>query len=189
MVNITLKDIKCLKLTPEYAKLLQSAINTVDLDNDKEINRVLKTANQLLNGYGVEGLRDERAWVDHYYQDFIALYVNLGETYTPTVVFDTENRKFYVTSWGDFYEGWEIEFSENNYPYIDSNGNDTSVVDRIKTIHNEIKSALRDLDYDIENEKQVSYLEVGQDEVEVTYKNNEGYEVRIQIQMSSPHTW
>jgi hypothetical protein len=39
----------------------------------------------------------------------IASYVNNGDTYKPTVVYDHKKEEFLITSWGDFYEEWKTE--------------------------------------------------------------------------------
>jgi len=87
-------------------KHLLEWIRVNEADNPDEI---LDTLNEKLGGYGVESITDERAWVSSYYGDIIGLYVNMGDTYDKTVVYDTENKEYLVTSWGDFYEGWESE--------------------------------------------------------------------------------
>ena len=104
--KITCKDLmRVLKINEESAqsiiRLMESSVFTVD--------EVLDAANDYANLYGVEALRDERAWVDSYYMDIIALYLNTGDTYDETLIFDTETRDYLLTSWGDFYEAWENE--------------------------------------------------------------------------------
>lgn len=55
----------------------------------------------IMDTFGVETLIDgDKA---------IASYVNTGDTYTPTVLYDHENEEFLVTSWDDFYEQWQSE--------------------------------------------------------------------------------
>jgi hypothetical protein len=34
----------------------------------------------------------------------VALYVNMGDTYVPTLIYDVKKQKFIVASWGDWYE-------------------------------------------------------------------------------------
>lgn len=75
--------------------------------------RQMCALNEVLDGYGVEGLRageDERyrgndMWVDdHFWQGVRLEYVNMGDTYTPTIGYDIAKDRFVVTSWGDWYE-------------------------------------------------------------------------------------
>lgn len=82
--------------------------------NHDRVDAALALGNELLKGSGVEPVTDERAWVDHYYQNIIALYVNQGDTYDSTLLYDTEHGDFQVTSWGDFFEGWEQEYEEEH---------------------------------------------------------------------------
>lgn len=77
----------------------------------KAIDDILNVANSLFDGHGIEAIRG--MWHDRYYQDIVALYVNMGDTYNTTLLFDAVKTKFHVTSWGDFVEAktksYEIE--------------------------------------------------------------------------------
>lgn len=77
----------------------------------KAIDDILNVANSLFDGHGIEAIRGMRH--DRYYQDIVALYVNMGDTYNTTLLFDAVKTKFHVTSWGDFVEvktkSYEIE--------------------------------------------------------------------------------
>lgn len=68
-----------------------------------EIDLIMEMFNELLDGFGVEAIRDENE-CDRYYGDIVGLYVNMGDTYNTTVVYDTINDRFITTSWGDFVE-------------------------------------------------------------------------------------
>ena len=70
---------------------------------------MLEIANLILNGHGVEAIRVEGTYVDSHYLDIVALYVNMGDTYDATVLYDTREEKFLVTSWGDFCEAMEAK--------------------------------------------------------------------------------
>ena len=87
-----------LRIDPRAAKGIKIAMI------EKEPDTVLGFANRVMNGHGVEAIRSEYAWIDGYYQNTVALYVNMGDTYAPTVLYDTAKNTFYVTSWGDWYE-------------------------------------------------------------------------------------
>lgn len=60
---------------------------------------VMIVLNWLARGYGVESLS-----LGEPSEPPEALYVNLGEAYTPTFLYDAERNEFRVTSWGDFVE-------------------------------------------------------------------------------------
>lgn len=66
------------------------------------VDLTLTAINEVLEGYGVEAIRG--SWVDGYHGDVCALYVNLGDTYDQTVIYDTRKGEYKVTSWGDWVE-------------------------------------------------------------------------------------
>jgi len=68
----------------------------------EEIDNALEAVNSLINGNGVESLYSNE-WIPHYL-DIGLLYVNMGDTYEITVIFDTVNKEFLCTSWGDMVE-------------------------------------------------------------------------------------
>ena len=70
-------------------------------------DKILDAINAEIGGNGVESLQPEGAYIDRYYYNIVALYINTGDTYNLTVVYDTEQERFYVTSWGDWLECWE----------------------------------------------------------------------------------
>ncbi len=79
--------------------------------NSDKADKVLEEVDRLVAGNGVEPIRDENA-NDRYYGDVVALYVNMGDTYETTLLYDTEAHEFHVTSWGDWYEAYEAEQEE-----------------------------------------------------------------------------
>lgn len=54
--------------------------------------------NEVLGGYGAEALWGRRVTVP------AAVYVNMGDTYITTLLFDYEKDTWYLTSWGDWIE-------------------------------------------------------------------------------------
>lgn len=139
---------------------------------------VLTMANSLLHGYGVESCRDERAWVDSYYGDTIALYVNTGETYDTTLLYDTEAKEFLVISWGDWYEAWDGEQE------MDSELNDRAVVPKLREIDTILEEAFRSADYDL-NESGINGVGLGDHEFEMSFEKD-GYEVTVSVTITSP---
>ena len=67
-----------------------------------KVDLTMTAINEVIDGYGVEAIRC--SWASSYYGDICALYVNMGDTYDQTVVYDTRKGKYIVTSWGDFVE-------------------------------------------------------------------------------------
>lgn len=61
-------------------------------------NEVLIYADKILTGHGVEALVAEDG------DTLIATYVNMGDTYAPTLLFDWTDVRWRLTTWGDFVE-------------------------------------------------------------------------------------
>ena len=85
---------------PATARWITSCYNHPT--NEDEI--AMEMFSELLEGHGVESIRCEGEHVDNYYFDTVFTYVNMGDTYDMTVVYDTANRRFMATSWGDLVE-------------------------------------------------------------------------------------
>lgn len=80
---------------------------------DQSVEDTLEFANELLGGYGVESISAEFAdRPGGYWMDSQAAYVNLGDTYDVTILHDNLAGEYLITSWGDWYEGLEQEFAE-----------------------------------------------------------------------------
>ncbi len=71
-------------------------------DNHDAVDKVLDCCNKILEGYGVEDIRG-KDWVP-YYLDIALLYVNMGDTYTPTIIYDCVKERWHCCSWGDIVE-------------------------------------------------------------------------------------
>lgn len=100
------------KVSPENAKVITAAIRKADHSGDpSDVDEALEVANQILKGYGVEPLRGE--FRGGYYGDTEALYINFGDTYDNTLLYDTRTEKWFVTTWGDFVEKHPSRFREN----------------------------------------------------------------------------
>ena len=67
-----------------------------------DIDAILDDVNDALRAHGIESI--EGTWHDRYYQNIVALYVNMGDTYNGTILYDTTKNRFYATSWGDWVE-------------------------------------------------------------------------------------
>jgi hypothetical protein len=68
------------------------------------VDAVLDEVNRVVGGHGVEAIRSSTRWDNSYYMDIVALYVNLGDPYVTTVVYDVERDRFYVTDYGEWVE-------------------------------------------------------------------------------------
>ena len=67
------------------------------------VDTALDVIDDILDAHGVEAIRGNYH-VSNYYYDAVALYVNMGDSYNGTVLYDTEKEKFYVTTYGDWVE-------------------------------------------------------------------------------------
>lgn len=88
------------RLTRELWEALQGPCG-----NYKSAQSALRVANDVLRGNGVERIYGPgfRGGGDRRYFD----YVNLGDTYDPTLLYDYHASRFRVTSWGDLVDAWE----------------------------------------------------------------------------------
>jgi len=82
--------------------------------SQNSVEDAMDNANKYLEGYGVETITDENESVDNYWRDAIGLYINMGDTYEKTIVYDTKERQFLVTSWGDFVDKRENFFNTDS---------------------------------------------------------------------------
>ena len=93
------------------AKLIRAYMEMGEISRDVRhpVDDALDNINRILNGYGVEAIRDNQ-WAP-YYMDIGLLYVNMGDTYTGTVIFDTRSKRFIVSDWGTIVERNEKRFA------------------------------------------------------------------------------
>lgn len=95
-------------------------LNKQCLNPPDTIYEKLTVVNELMEGHGIESIRvDEKLYYDSYYGNSIASYINLGDTYTLTIIYNHIELEWEVISWGDFFEAKEIELKAELYdgPY------------------------------------------------------------------------
>ncbi len=97
-----------LNVNPDVARQIE-VLTSKPLRLGKEYEVMLKL-NELLEGFGVEVL--EGTFVDNYYSNFIASYINLGDAYINTILHISESGEFVISSYGDWLEMYE---KENSY--------------------------------------------------------------------------
>lgn len=78
------------------------------------IEVILDRWNTARGNYGTEVIRCERQV--EYYRDVNLLYVNVGDPYRATLLFDTYEGKFYVGGWGDWVEAMERKHGDGWCP-------------------------------------------------------------------------
>jgi len=64
------------------------------------IEQILTAANELLDVYGSEVIRSTKSW-DSFWCDARFAYINMGDVYAPTLMFNTVSKSFSVACIGD----------------------------------------------------------------------------------------
>lgn len=67
---------------------------------------ILELVNELVKGFGVESITMNG--------DIIGYYVNRGDTYDETIIWDDRNGEFIISSWGSFLEESEQSYCEES---------------------------------------------------------------------------
>lgn len=65
--------------------------------------RAMREADEILGGFGVEAVFEE----GEYGGDPAMTYINTGDTYNATIVYDVDEDELYVSTWGDWVEDAE----------------------------------------------------------------------------------
>ncbi len=102
-----------LRVTEVDAAAIAAAIKAAREDRaepEVAVDDALEVANKILKGHGIEAIRSGQYLVDHYFRDIVALYVNMGDTYETTLLYETDKDRFLVTSWGDWVERNERKY-------------------------------------------------------------------------------
>lgn len=66
---------------------------------------IMRCLNEELGGYGVEAIYDKEG-------NPIAEYINMGDTYDATVLYNIATGEYVLCTWGDWYEEWEAELDK-----------------------------------------------------------------------------
>lgn len=69
------------------------------------IDQVFELISEQLEAHGVEAIRGE--WQNGYWCDTRAIYINMGDTYSATLVYDRNTNRVYATDYGSFVESLE----------------------------------------------------------------------------------
>jgi len=60
----------------------------------------LRAMEEVLEGFGIECIRAGESSDN----EIVASYINMGDTYNATILYNHHNERFEVTSWGDWVE-------------------------------------------------------------------------------------
>jgi hypothetical protein len=97
------KDLMDCRIDPEEYESVQAWVRQCYNRPSKREQRML-ALNEVLQGFGVEIIGNVNMCDD---DDIHAEYVNMGETYNVTILFDRRTRRFRLTTWGDWVETFE----------------------------------------------------------------------------------
>jgi len=86
----------------------ESLGNRIERSSYLNVDDILRSLSDLISAFGIETIDEQDHW-DRYWGSTIAVYVNTGETYSATLLYDTREREFHVTSYGDWVESRERE--------------------------------------------------------------------------------
>ena len=75
----------------------------------------LEMLDELFNTCGVEGISDDRFYVDRYHGNIVASYVNTGDTYSATLLLDHLASRWRLTTWGDFVESLDAKVEREQH--------------------------------------------------------------------------
>lgn len=96
------------RMSPDHYKSVKQWIAQC-LNMPSRIERIHCAINEIMEGYGIEAIKDNQS--SRYYSDTGLMYVNMGDTYTPTVIYDTRKSQWIVASWGNIVERSEKRFN------------------------------------------------------------------------------
>lgn len=83
---------------------IANALRRAKYKHGSDIDRIMDHVDSELKAYGVESIRSETHGYRRRWGETVALYVNVGETYSATLIFDTLAERFAIESMGDFVE-------------------------------------------------------------------------------------
>jgi len=100
----TIRDI--LRTDDATAKKIRERLE-IYRDGREAPSQTLLGIDTLISGHGIEYLASKQ---DTLHTALGVHYVNMGETYAPTVYFDYRAERFHVGSWGDLVEAQSHRF-------------------------------------------------------------------------------
>lgn len=102
----TIEELKALETASHNAQpRIAIALELLTRANGLKPQEVLRIADHLLGNHGIEVIRHPVNGM----ADVLLEYSNTGDSYALTLAWEPKEEIFLVTSWGDFYENWELE--------------------------------------------------------------------------------
>jgi hypothetical protein len=93
---------EALNISREQAKLVRASIHNANL-NGRSIEVAMDIIDKTIETHGVEAINQSDLW-DKFWCECRYLYCNAGDTYCPTIIYDTLKECFILASWGDLVE-------------------------------------------------------------------------------------
>lgn len=90
-----------------------------------KVDANIELANDMLDGYGVEAIYGT-GLNDRYFGDIEYIFVNMGDAYIPTVIYDVKEKQYFYASIGDIIESKELrqlggDIDLNEIPIVSKN--------------------------------------------------------------------
>jgi hypothetical protein len=98
----------------EWKKLLTWAKNTQRAGqyHTQGIEAILELLDAKTESYGTEAIfgHKQSSPFRGYWMDICGQYINRGDTYDTTILYDSVKERFCLTSWGDWVERYETKY-------------------------------------------------------------------------------
>jgi len=91
-----------LNVTSAVAVRIRAALAHGASGDHQAVDDALDKIDECLSGFGVEAISGN--YVDRYYQNIVVLFVNMGDMYANTVIYETDTGRFILTTVGDWVE-------------------------------------------------------------------------------------
>ncbi len=90
-------------LTKEEAKEIDQFMTKIRKVSGNNAEEIMKRISRLIGGYSIESIRGN-SWSSRFWGDTVAIYINKGDTYDNTILFNTRTKMPMITTMGDFVE-------------------------------------------------------------------------------------
>jgi hypothetical protein len=97
-----------LSIFESVERLRKQCLNPPD-----ELNERLEAINELIDGFGIESSSIEGYWHSQYWQNTVCLYINTGDSYALTFIYNVVDDCFEITTWGDWIEAMENQLIDD----------------------------------------------------------------------------
>jgi len=104
------KLIESLKIDKEDAQRIDYLLTQmIKVDDWERFDAMFDDVNTIMNGNGIETLNAKKE-IDSYWKNTAYLYVNMGDTYDQTIIYNIATNRFVICSWGSIVEAHTERF-------------------------------------------------------------------------------